>query len=291
MIVLYKIKEDAYETSSKNAIPAMIVAYVPTPEKPIKMADTRLGEAHYRFIHDNKNELIQRFLKDLEAAGSPYVDDIPYYASIITDADPDIIDKYPNGIISMSTTHSDEHMHRRLIADDVLPLAAAMATSGQTCQCCMLSDNIYDVLKKYQGDAINCPHCGKAIDTVTLEPTAVQEANYYEPYHHIGMYPVTECLHCGNHLALVPTPISWNADHDVYYTGGAAYMEDEFTPKSAEEELKEIFNRHLFQSVKQYVDRILAGEKGLSEWNLKIWTERDFAAAFCEYFYNHGLKE
>lgn len=68
-------------------------------------------------------------------------------------------------------------------------------------------------------------------------------------------------------------------------------MVDKFEPKTVEAELYELFHKHVFPDIKDYVNRKLSGEKGLSEWNLKIWTERDFVAALCEYFYNHGLKE
>lgn len=294
MIVQYKIKEAVYEATSKQAIPVMIVAHVPTPEPPLKQADVRLDMAHYNFIHKNENELIQRMLKELDESGGCFFDDILYHPNIITLADPDNPDMYQDGIIAMSTTHSDEHMKRRLIADDILQAAAAMALDNDDgpCLCCSLTESIYGQLIKYQGEhAINCPNCGKAIAAAALEPIAIQEANYYEPYHHIGIHPASECPHCGAHFALIPTPIGYNGNHDVYYTGGAAYMEDKFEPKTVEAELYELFHKHVFASIKNYVDRKLSGEQGLSEWNLKVWTERDFAAAFCEYFYNHGLKE
>lgn len=292
MIVRYDIINEVYEATSKQAIPVMIVAHIPTSELSLKPDGAQLAMAHYKFIHKNKNELIQRMLKELDEVGG-FSDSILYHPTIITLADPDHPDAYPNGIIAMSTTHSDEYMKHRLIADDVFQASTAMALDGDNgpCLCCALTESIYEQLIKYQDEhAINCPNCGKAIAAADLDPTAIQEANYYEPYHHIGIHPALICPHCGEHFALIPTPIGYNGNHDVYYTGGAAYMEDRFEPKSVQAELYELFHKHVFPSIKQYVDRKLSGEQGLNEWNLKIWTERDFAKAFCEYFYNHGLK-
>lgn len=302
MIVHYQITAMAYDRT-KWGIPTSILARVPLPSNvtitDVINDDKRRDLICEEFLEKCGDMTIENamnlFKKEL---GNEYEFSFPYNYRVLVYAEPLINDDYPFGILDMSTTPSVEAMKARLTANDVLPMNAALAVShDDVCMCCKLTESIYDVLEKFQSDhAINCPHCGKEIEYAVFDNVAVQEANYYRPEHHIGMYPVTKCPHCNRDIAMIPTAIEYNANHDVYYTGGASYMADQFDKDSAAEEIQKIFEEKLWPSIRQFVTRKLdpkdATDEGLTlDGNLELWTSRNFAAAMCEYFYKHGLKE
>lgn len=109
------------------------------------------------------------------------------------------------------------------------------------------------------------------------------------------VYSVWECHNCEkenkHHLyALMPVPISYNGNHDIFYTGGKDYLYDEEDKKFAEELFKKIK-----PSIDQYIRRKLNPENNvdetLSEWNYSIWCSRDVEYFIVEWLYKHGMKK
>ena len=115
----------------------------------------------------------------------------------------------------------------------------------------------------------------------------VSEVNYSNPEGHIGYYPVFRCYHCQKYFAYMPTEINYNANHDIYYTGGRDYVEDEDQKKLVDE----VFNA-VKPSIEQYIRRVVdENEKGLSLWNIKTWCKRDVEHAVANWLYEHNLKK
>lgn len=291
MIIQMHITTSAYD-AVKYRVPVTILANIPDGE----------AAAHaYEFFTHTTDDDIAQFRQKLEDLDQ--TDEFPYTITMLSPISAIACESEYGDPIDITLSPSEDEMKGRLLARDVLPETVAKALDNDdVCLCCELSENIYRMLTDAQGDnTINCPVCGKAVRIEALEMEPVQEANYYDPKHHIGVYPVCRCSNpdCDAYIALIPTQIKFNGNHAVYYTGGADYMANNFTPESAEAEIKALFEKKLWPDIKQFVERKLhpatgiSGEfdKRLTIDDLQLWTQRDFSHAMCEYWYKHGLKE
>lgn len=147
------------------------------------------------------------------------------------------------------------------------------------CEVCALHDIARDVLK----DIIQCPHCHKDINADKIEYTGefniVGETNYYSEDQNIENILTIECPHCRKYIGFKAIPLTYNSNHDIYYTGGKDYL---VTDKI---ELTE----GIKNSIKQYTDRLKAGEN-LESWNLEKWIQYGIEHMVAEILYKYGLK-
>ena len=148
-----------------------------------------------------------------------------------------------------------------------------------------------------------CPKCGNLLErryywTSDNCTDIVSEVNYSNPEGEIGLYSIWECNNeecCDNYgneqiYALMPIPIVWNANHDIYYTGGKDFIIDKEL-----EELCSLIYENIMPSILQYIDRKLDPkdviDKNLDKSNIKLWCSRDVKRALAEYLYSHGMKK
>ncbi len=147
-----------------------------------------------------------------------------------------------------------------------------------------------------------CPFCGKRLIrryyyTSMCGNAVVSEVNYSNPDGNIGFYSIWECETCLNKynqceqvFALMPEPIAYNANHDIYYTGGNRFIESKEL-----NELITLIKSKVIPSVVQYIKRVNHPEctidNMLSENNLKLWVSDDIEHAVAEWLYNHGWKK
>lgn len=137
-----------------------------------------------------------------------------------------------------------------------------------------------------------CPNCGEMVHYAGYgsDSVIVSEVNYPNPDGEIGYYSIWDCPSCGANFSLMPVLVNYNANHDIFYTGGKDYLYD----KDMKEVSKKIFDA-VYLSIKQYVDRKLNPENGvderLNEKNIEIWTSRDIEHAIAEIMYDHGFKK
>lgn len=292
MIIQMHVTTSAYN-AVKYRVPVTILANVP---------DGDAGPHAYEFFTHTVDDDIAQFRQELEDLN--LIDEFPYTVTMLSPISAEPCTSQYGDPIDITLSQSEDEMKGRLLARDVLPEnVATVLDKNDACLCCELSEDVYQLLTSIQGErAINCPVCGKTLNMRNLVPQAVQEANYYDPKHHIGVYPVCECLNpdCNAYIAMIPTQITFNGNHAVYYTGGADYMANSFTPESAGAEIKELFEKRLWPSIKQFVERKLHPGDGIDgeidkrlsiDDHLHLWTQRDFSHAMCEYWYKHGLKE
>ena len=125
---------------------------------------------------------------------------------------------------------------------------------------------------------MECPKCGTEIYIEDSEMTVVSESISVDLDEKIYKMPMLEC-NCGAYIALIPTEIIWNANHDVYYTGGKKYVLEDIN-----------FKHKLLPLIQHYHDRILNGEK-LEPWNLETWLQYEIEHIIAEYLYEQGLKK
>ena len=102
--------------------------------------------------------------------------------------------------------------------------------------------------------------------------------NGVEAEEEIRKYPVATCQGCDNILALVPTPIIYNANHDVYYTGGKHYLTDEIR-----------IGDRLKEKIEQWVLRREQGEE-LRVLELDTWLKYEVEHIIAEYLVGKGMK-
>ena len=137
-----------------------------------------------------------------------------------------------------------------------------------------------------------CPNCGEMIHSAgyVFDDVIVSEVNYSNPDGEIGYYSTWTCSRCGANFSLMPVLVNYNANHDIFYTGGKQYLYD----KDMKEVSKKIFDA-VYPSIKQYIDRKLnpknGVDEGLDEDDVKLWTSRDVEQAIAEIMYEHGFKK
>lgn len=130
---------------------------------------------------------------------------------------------------------------------------------------------------------VACPACGTVHQILDGEYKVVGEANFYDPEHNINKLLTFEC-DCGRFFSLFPQEIIWNANHDVYYTGGRVYL-----TQYDEVQLFDEVQKKIQASLQQWMDRYEAGEK-LDPHFPALWMERDLQEAIARYLFNKGLK-
>ncbi len=91
--------------------------------------------------------------------------------------------------------------------------------------------------------------------------------------------PVMECSACGKHIALQPDRVIWNANHDIWYTGGPTYITGRIDYWSDEAK----------SQVEQFVRRVKAGER-LDASHLRMWLGYAFDHGIAKWLYDRGYK-
>lgn len=97
---------------------------------------------------------------------------------------------------------------------------------------------------------------------------------------------VLRCPHCDGTFTPVLMPITHNANHDVFYTGGKAYI-TELQHRIFDTEINTLFK----DKIKQYTDRIKSGETNLDETHLTMWLERAMERCIATTLYKLGYKK
>lgn len=137
-----------------------------------------------------------------------------------------------------------------------------------------------------------CPKCGKVLTLYTrygYDHITVSEQNSYVPEGNIGLYEAYHCDDCEQNYAMMPIPISWNANHDTHYTGGRRFAED----ADVKAIVKDLWD-NIAPYIQNYAERKADPkdwiDKGLKPWNVLSWTEGEVEAVVCNWLYEHGFK-
>jgi len=93
------------------------------------------------------------------------------------------------------------------------------------------------------------------------------------------------CSFCLQTFALTPERVIWNANHDVYYTGGK-----KFTPGSHDFGLDKKLGLLVREKINQWITRRDAGEVNLGSMELSIWVRHAIQQVIAEYLVEWGLK-
>ena len=156
------------------------------------------------------------------------------------------------------------------------------------CEVCEAHTQAYKLMPP---DHIECPHCKKQVSLeycYKLDLNVVGETNTCDieelKEENFRMLPTITCEHCKGYIALVPTPIVYNGNHDIYYSGGKAYM-----PTLDNNELRKIVREKLGKTFDQYTKRVRK-EKDLGVENLLTWTSYDIEHIIAQILYEKGLK-
>lgn len=162
---------------------------------------------------------------------------------------------------------------------DVLPENTVKEIEKQECLVCECHKRAYESLT----EKIECPNCGNLSMLKIEEFEVVGHSNYYDPKHEIGKYPTFQCNNCREYISLFPIKITYNANHDIYYTGGADYLENDenIIFKEAQKKIE--------ISLRGWAKRIMEGED-LDSFYPALWLKRDLTKAIAEYLYEKGFK-
>lgn len=139
------------------------------------------------------------------------------------------------------------------------------------------------------GKAVLCPVCNKPMTkgySGYENNVVITWDNGTNPDGEVGYYPIYECEHCEKPYALIPTQVHYNANHDIFYSGGKCFLNYD-----DEELLKSKVKDKMLQSIEQYTRRIKDGETSLDSWNLNYWLQGDIEHAIAEFLYEAGYKK
>ena len=160
----------------------------------------------------------------------------------------------------------------------------------EECDVCYLHEKAYEFFenKNLNDDQEFCPCCNEPMDNYACGyegNVTVGGHNEYTEDENIGYYKVYECNKCNKVFAMIPQEIKYNANHDIFYTGG-----NRFLSKTDEDNLMSKIKEMMTETTKQFVDRVKDGETNLSELNLQYWNEGQLEHAISEFLYEKGLK-
>lgn len=158
------------------------------------------------------------------------------------------------------------------------------------CEICYTHVKAYDYFrsKSHNKEMISsplCPVCKKQM-YLAVDDVVVGEVNYSDPKNKIYYTNIYRCGECDKEICLLPNDVKYNANHDIYYTGGRDYLSDD----KLKSLLKDITNR-INDKITDYVTRKLAGEDRLNEWNIQYWCTGEIEKAICNFLYEAGVKK
>lgn len=119
------------------------------------------------------------------------------------------------------------------------------------CEVCYLYDEAYKILDGY----LICPHCGEKIEEFKyfipeIDYYTVEEKSTHGVVKGVHYIPVETCPKCSGKIGFKPIPIIYNANHDIYYTGGKHYMVNK-RPK---------LNKKVKEAIVEYTNEIRNGK-------------------------------
>jgi len=155
----------------------------------------------------------------------------------------------------------------------------------EDCDVCETHSIAYDKIK----NGIICPYCNELNEFKNLtfnddDYIVVGEENIYEPDHEINKYISFQCLKCGEDIILIPEKVIYNANHDIFYSGGKSYLNDKDCDYIFDDIQKEIEI-----SIRNYTERILSGEK-LDSFYPALWSRREIEKCIADYLFKKGIK-
>lgn len=166
------------------------------------------------------------------------------------------------------------------------------------CIHCYIHTKAYDKLQDIQGYGNKfrpmCPKCNKPMSDCAHGydgAVIVSEQNSYVPDGNIGLYQLAYCEDCDQTYAMMPEPISYNANHDTFYTGGRRFATDEELEKLCHDVASAVM-----PSINQYIERKMNPQNDYDKTmltldNVDLWCERDIEQLICEYLYEKGFKK
>lgn len=159
------------------------------------------------------------------------------------------------------------------------------------CKICYTHIKAYDYFKskssiKEMISSPLCPICKRQMYLLG-DDVVVGEVNYSDPKNKIYYTNIYRCKKCNKEICLLPNDVIYNANHDIYYTGGRDYLSKDNKLKPLLEDITKRIN----DQVTNYVTRKLAGEDTLSEWNIQYWCTGEIEKAICNFLYEAGVKK
>lgn len=149
---------------------------------------------------------------------------------------------------------------------------------------------VHETANKILPNELLCPKCNKPLTKGAMylgsDFAVVGEANTINEDQFIGKYPIYHCNHDDIALyALMPIPIIYNGNHDIFYTGGSHFLTEDTN------KLNEQVKEKILSSIEQYTNRIRKGENSLEPWNLLIWIQYAIEGTIAKFLYDNGYKK
>lgn len=135
-----------------------------------------------------------------------------------------------------------------------------------------------------------CPHCG-AVHTYEefvfdeREWAVVGEHNGVNLEESIFKREIITCKKCDGHFVLTPEKVIYNGNHDIYYSGGKFYLNDEDSDRILADAEKRIR-----ADLDQFVRRFNEGDK-LEVQYPAMWMRASLEHAIAEYLFVRGFKK
>jgi hypothetical protein len=184
----------------------------------------------------------------------------------------------------LATPHDDvrggpDVKARAFIADHAEAVKVAADGHGG-CTLCGAHEAFY----KHVPQVLQCPKCQALLCLMDDNGlTVVGSTNFGEADEHeeLRYMLVGRCVECEATIALVPTVIHYNANHDIYYTGGRKYVDDPDDRPRLSDKIRFL--------VENYTERLRAGES-LGPEHLMMWLEGPLEEAIASWMVKHELK-
>ena len=149
----------------------------------------------------------------------------------------------------------------------------------------------YDYFEAKCFPFFECPWCGEHIlyyesHGNSFNFTVVGESNRGTPDEKMYLANADACSKCGEHFAFLPEKIQYNANHDVFYTGGKDYLLDD----EGEDRIRATLKDAITPSIDNFMQRLASGES-LKPSHLVGWIASKIEKVVAEDLYRRGLKK
>ncbi len=161
-------------------------------------------------------------------------------------------------------------------ADAVAAVQRRQGPDGE-CELCA----VHEVFAKTETE-YRCPQCETTLELAAAErrPVGSTNGDPTDAAEEIRLAPVVRCHACDAVVAFLPAAIFWNANHDVYYTGGTHYVPEGVAWRDAPA---------VRTLIEQWYTRRAAGE-ALDASHLALWLEREVEQMIAEALVKAGVR-
>ncbi len=172
---------------------------------------------------------------------------------------------------------------------NLISLSEIQSIDEDECNTCYtfekINERTQDLRVKIDLVGFICPICNETLEEQINKTIAIMGTNFYNENHDVKLSKIYYCNKCEKLYYNNISEVTYNASHDIYYTGADYYLSRQET-----DDIKKNIDELLTENIEQYTSRIKNGEKDLNSCNLKTWIGYKIESLVAQILFNKGIK-